>query len=86
MIALRDLTAFILLNLLIHLSYADRVEDPLSDLRWHWGDAYVINCLGLGKWTAERRDTHETLHANSPLGLRDKIVADYSRRRVSRDP
>jgi len=61
-------------------------DEPLDALRWHWGEAYVINCLGLGRWTAERRDTHETLRDQTPLGLRDKIVADYSVRRVPRHP
>jgi hypothetical protein len=50
-------------------------SEPLTALRWHWGEAYVINCLGLGRWTAERRDTHETLRDQTPLGLRDKIIA-----------
>ena len=61
-------------------------DEPLDALRWHWGEAYVINCLGLGRWTAERRDTHETLRDQTPLGLRDKIIADYSVRKVSRHP
>jgi len=44
----------------------------------------VINCLGLGRWTAERRDTHKTLRDETPLGLRDRIIADYAARPVSR--
>jgi hypothetical protein len=60
------------------------VMTPLGDLRWHWGSAYIINCLGLGKWVAERRDTHETLRDETPLGLREQIIADYGRRRVPR--
>src|SRR5260370_349128 len=48
--------------------------------------ACVSNCLGLGKWTAERRDTHETLRDETPLGLREKIIADYASRRVPRSP
>jgi len=59
-------------------------DKPLDALRWHWGDAYVINCLGLGNWTAERRDNHETLHATTPVDLRDRIMADYTARPVSR--
>lgn len=61
-------------------------DEPLDALRWHWGSAYVINCLDLGKWTAERRDTHETLRDESPLGLRSKIIADYASRQVPRSP
>ncbi len=59
-------------------------DEALDALRWHWGEAYVINCLGLGNWTAERRDTHETLRDETPLGLRDRIIADYTARPVSR--
>jgi hypothetical protein len=59
-------------------------SEPLGALRWHWGEAYVINCLGTGRWTAERRDTHEMLRDQTPLGLRDQIIADYAARKVSR--
>ena len=31
-------------------------EADLEDLRWHWGEAYVIECFGLGRWLAQRRD------------------------------
>jgi len=41
--------------------------------------------LGTGRWTAERRDTHETLRGQTPLGLRDQIIADYTARKVSRN-
>jgi hypothetical protein len=41
--------------------------------------------LGTGRWTAERRDTHETLRDQTPLGLRDQIIADYTARKVSRN-
>jgi hypothetical protein len=60
-------------------------DEPLGALRWHWGSAYIINCLAAGRWIAERRDTHETLRADTPLGLRDKIIADYTARPVTRD-
>jgi hypothetical protein len=60
-------------------------SEPLAALRWHWGSAYIINCARLGRWTAERRDNHETLRDGTPLGLRDKIIADYAARPVSRD-
>ena len=61
-------------------------DEPLQALRWHWGEAYIINCLGLGAWMAERRDTHETLRAGTPLGLREHIIADYAARPVPRCP
>ena len=60
-------------------------DEPLDALRWHWGSAYIINCPGAGRWIAERRDTHETLRADTPLGLRDKIIADYTANPVRRD-
>jgi len=59
-------------------------DEPLQALRWHWGSAYIINCARLGRWTAERRDNHETLRDGTPLGLRDKIIADYSAHPVPR--
>ncbi len=59
-------------------------DELLAALRWHWGEAYIINCLGAGLWIAERRDTHETLRDETPLGLRDRIIGDYTARPVSR--
>ncbi len=59
-------------------------DEPLGALRWHWGEAYIINCLGLADWTAERRDTHAMLRHQTPLGLRERIIADYTARPVSR--
>ena len=60
-------------------------DDPLGALQWHWGSAYVISGQGGGLWIAQRRDTRETLRAETPLGLRDKIIADYTACPVSRD-
>ncbi len=60
-------------------------DGPLAELRHHWGSAYMINCIVLGQWTAQRRDTYETLRADSPVALRDLIVADYTARPVPRD-
>ena len=60
-------------------------DDPLGALQWHWDSAYIISCHGTGLWIAQRRDTRETLSAETPLGLRDKIIADYTARPVSRD-
>ena len=47
--------------------------------------AYIISCHGTGLWIAQRRDTRETPRGGIPLGLRDKIIADYTARPVSRD-
>jgi hypothetical protein len=30
-------------------------DELLADLRWHWGEAYLIHCLGLGTWIGHRR-------------------------------
>jgi hypothetical protein len=35
-------------------------------------------------WIAQRRDTRETLRADSPAELLDRIRADYAERPVSR--
>ena len=59
-------------------------DEPLDDLRWHWGDAYLIHCLRLGTWVAQRKDSHATIGAEGPDELRDKIVADYRAHPVSR--
>lgn len=60
-------------------------SEPLAALRWHWGEAYVISHPDHDVWIAQRRDTHETLRADTPLGLRDRIIADYLARKVSRN-
>ena len=57
----------------------------LEDLRWHWGEAYVIECYGLGISVAQRRDGRGTLRADSPVLLHDMIAADYREWPVGRD-
>jgi hypothetical protein len=57
---------------------------PLDELRWHWGEAYLIDCLSDYRWVAQRRDNRETLRADGPEELRDLIVADYTAQPVSR--
>ena len=56
---------------------------PLEKLRWNWGEAYRIDHYGL-VWLAQRRDDRATLRADSPEGLRDLIIADYTARPVPR--
>ncbi|MGH3119725.1 MAG: hypothetical protein ACRDND_01645 [Streptosporangiaceae bacterium] len=34
----------------------------LDDLRWHYGEAYLVEVIG-GRWIAQRRDSHETISA-----------------------
>lgn len=60
-------------------------DDPLGALRWHWGSAYTICNPQASVWLAIRRDDHTTLRDGTPFGLRDRIVADYTARPVSRD-
>ncbi len=60
-------------------------DGPLYELRHHWGSAYMINCIALGRWTAQRRDDYQELRADNPDLLHDKIVADYFARPVPRD-
>ncbi len=57
---------------------------PLDELRWHWGDAYLISFFEPDNWVAQRRDNFETLRADGPVELRDLIVADYNAHPVSR--
>jgi hypothetical protein len=64
----------------------DPISDPLGSLRWHWGEAYDIRNPAARVWTAERRDTHAILRADTPSALRDCIIADYTARPVPRDP
>ena len=57
----------------------------LDDLRWHYGEAYLIELIG-GRWIAQRRDSHATMSADSPDQLLGLIRADYAARPVPRDP
>jgi len=57
---------------------------PLDDLRWHWGDAYLIHYFGPGRWVAQRRDSHATISAEGPEELRNLILADYTAHPVGR--
>jgi hypothetical protein len=57
---------------------------PLGELRWHWSDAYIIDCYGLGRWVAQRRDDRTTLRADSHEERHDLIVKDYTARPVAR--
>lgn len=57
----------------------------LDDLKWHWGEAYVIGHLGPDLWLAQRRDDRKVvLRASKPEELHDLIVADYDDQPVRR--
>jgi hypothetical protein len=62
---------------------SERDEHDLDELRWHWDTAYLIHHLG-DRWIAQRRDSRDSMSADSAAGLRDLIVADYNARPVSR--
>ena len=59
-------------------------DEPLDALRWHWGEAYLLANPEPWVWIAVRRDTRETLRSDTPLGLREAIIADYTARKVPR--
>jgi hypothetical protein len=62
----------------------DDVAELIDYLRWHWGEAYRIHFFEPDRWMAQRRDDWGTLTAQTPLDLRDAIVADYRARPVGR--
>jgi hypothetical protein len=54
-------------------------DADLEDLRWHYGDAYLIHYFpGPGRWVAQRSDSHATMSADAPDRLLDLIRADYA--------
>jgi hypothetical protein len=55
----------------------------LDDLRWHYGEAYLIELID-GRGCAQRRDSHATMSAGSPDRLLDLIREDYRKHPVSR--
>lgn len=59
-------------------------DEPLSYLTWHWGSAYLIAHPEPDCWVAQRADDRTTLRSDTPLGLRDRILADYTARPVPR--
>ena len=60
-------------------------DDDLPGLRYHWDSAYLISHPEPDVWIAQRRDTRETLRAESASVLLDLIRADYAERPVPRD-
>ena len=60
-------------------------DEPLADLRHHWGEAYLIEHPGPDVWVAQRRDSRTTLGAASPEALLELIRADYASNPVRRD-
>ena len=62
----------------------DDAAELIDYLRWHWGEAYRIHFFEPDRWMAQRRDDGDALTAQTPLDLRDKIVANYRAKPVGR--
>jgi hypothetical protein len=62
----------------------DDAAELIDYLRWHWGEAYRIHFFEPDRWMAQRRDDWDALTAETPLDLRDKIVANYRAKPVGR--
>ena len=61
------------------------MDEPLADLRHHWGEAYLIEHPGPDVWVAQRRDrSRSTIGAKNPAELLEKIRVDYATRPVPR--
>ena len=59
---------------------------PLEELRWHWGDAYLIGHDDERGWWAGRRDQIGVfMTAAGPEELWSAIHADYAAKPVPRD-
>jgi len=58
--------------------------EPLAELRHHYGSAYIIEHPEPDVWIAQRRDTRETLRADSHGEPLDRIRDDYAAHPVSR--
>jgi hypothetical protein len=55
-------------------------QTTLADLRWHWDDAYKINCRE-GVWLAvPLSDPFAIISRESPAELREAIRQDYAER------
>ena len=53
-------------------------QATLNDLRWHWDDAYMVDCSG-GIWTAISKDHRkQVLRDASSAVLRNMMRDDYS--------
>ncbi len=61
-------------------------DEPLADLVFHWGEAYLIDHPGPDTWLAQRRDDRTVLRAGTPAELLDLIREDYRVRPVARSP
>ena len=64
---------------------AEQAARALDALRWHWGEAYLIDYID-GTWMADRLDgLGGTLRAAEPDDLRQAILDDYTTKPVPRD-
>ncbi len=61
-------------------------QSTLTDLRWHWEDAYKINVVE-GAWQAiPLSDPSVTISRDSSMELREALRHDYATRANSRCP
>ena len=58
--------------------------NDLTELRHHYGEAYLISHPGPDTWLAQRRDDRTLLRSDSAASLLEKIRADYAERPVPR--
>jgi hypothetical protein len=54
----------------------------VADLRWHWDESYEITWNG--KFRAKRLTDGAVLAADTAAELRERMICDYSERRVRR--
>jgi hypothetical protein len=53
-------------------------QSALTDLRWHWDDAYEINCVD-GSWQAvPLLDPSAIISRDSSMELREALRRDYA--------
>lgn len=60
------------------------MQGPLTELRHHYGSAYVISHPGPDAWLAQRRDDRTMLRADDPERMLRCIRDDYLARLVTR--
>jgi hypothetical protein len=68
-----------------HFAWRQRERD-LTDLKYHWGEAYDIRWESgeTGGWVARRRDTGEPVRAATAADLDTAMFKDYNAEPVPR--
>jgi hypothetical protein len=60
-------------------------ESRLESLIHSWGEVYSISRPEVGRWVAQRKDTRETLTAETAEELDAAILRDYTAKRFPLD-